>query len=547
MRFQRAIVIGIFGGLFWCDTVLATSASQLPIELHNEKDAFQTKNNNIINEDKLDINTVSLEKIYLKKLVIKNEFARDKNIVNLKNIADKYENKNVDINDLYEAVFEITSYFRRSGFPAATAYLPPQSVSDGKIDICVELGRYGKITILNDSRVKDSTIKSLISKLHVGETINSRKLETVINNINDIGGIKVDIILKPYDKIGESELLIQIKNGKYENYAMYSENYGSQSSGRYRYGFSESFSELYGKGDKLTVTASISNQRQHNYGIQYEQNIGNDGSKIGININKTDYELGSNYSSMGAIGNASTIGIYGVTPFYKTSNSELELHYGLEYRDLKDEMREFDYAIEKHSYGVNLGVNGMELLPKTSINYDFTIYAGNLIADKAYIGEIPLQIDNTGIYKKGFVNFNLIHGFDEKLDVLLRVQAQKAANNLDSSDQFYLGGANGIRAYPQGEGSGDEGYQVNAELRYHTKVPGLILSTYFDIGHIKYEKGNNFTGGTTLKGWGIGTFWSDSRGYWLKLDYARRIGLANDATENAKAKQRLWFSFGKNW
>ena len=47
---------------------------------------------------------------------------------------------------------------------------------------------------------------------------------------------------------------------------------------------------------------------------------------------------------------------------------------------------------------------------------------------------------------------------------------------------MYLGGANGVRAYPQGEGSGDEGVLGTLELRYHTNLPGLILSTYFDAG-----------------------------------------------------------------
>ena len=66
------------------------------------------------------------------------------------------------------------------------------------------------------------------------------------------------------------------------------------------------------------------------------------------------------------------------------------------------------------------------------------------------------------------------------------------------------------------------------------------------LAHVKYSNNNTLSGGTTLKGWGIGASYSQS-GYWARLDYARRIGLCKDATDSAKDKQRIWFIFGKQW
>ena len=90
-------------------------------------------------------------------------------------------------------------------------------------------------------------------------------------------------------------------------------------------------------------------------------------------------------------------------------------------------------------------------------------------------------------------------------------------------------------------------FQATAELRYHTKVPGLVLSTYFDIGHVKYMHDGTIPGGTTLKGWGIGVTWSRPNDFFARFDYARRIGLADNATDDAKSKQRMWFQVGKVW
>ena len=45
------------------------------------------------------------------------------------------------------------------------------------------------------------------------------------------------------------------------------------------------------------------------------------------------------------------------------------------------------------------------------------------------------------------------------------MRGQLAFDNLDSSEKMELGGAYGVRAYPEGEAFGDEGYIATAEAR----------------------------------------------------------------------------------
>ncbi|MBQ6778778.1 MAG: BamA/TamA family outer membrane protein, partial [Acidaminococcaceae bacterium] len=117
------------------------------------------------------------------------------------------------------------------------------------------------------------------------------------------------------------------------------------------------------------------------------------------------------------------------------------------------------------------------------------------------------------------------------------------ASNLDSSEHIYLGGARGVRAYPQGEASGDEGLLGTLELRYHTPVKGLVLSTYFDAGHVRIEKDDH--GSMTLKGWGIGLSYTKPNDWFARFDYARRIGSDDKMSEDARSRQRMWFIAGK--
>ena len=81
-------------------------------------------------------------------------------------------------------------------------------------------------------------------------------------------------------------------------------------------------------------------------------------------------------------------------------------------------------------------------------------------------------------------------------------------------------------------------------MRYHTPLPGLSLSTYFDTGHMMDKASDS---STTLQGWGVGVNYTKPNDWFARFDYARRIGLSANASEAAKSRARMWFMLGKVW
>jgi hemolysin activation/secretion protein len=68
------------------------------------------------------------------------------------------------------------------------------------------------------------------------------------------------------------------------------------------------------------------------------------------------------------------------------------------------------------------------------------------------------------------------------LDVNL--SGQHAFDNLDSSERFSLGGASGVRAYPTGEGGGDEGSLLSLNLT--KQLSDTLYGTLFvDSGYVR--------------------------------------------------------------
>jgi hemolysin activation/secretion protein len=65
-----------------------------------------------------------------------------------------------------------------------------------------------------------------------------------------------------------------------------------------------------------------------------------------------------------------------------------------------------------------------------------------------------------------------------------RVRGQWASRNLDSYNQFTLGGVNGVRAYTSTDGTGDHGVLASLELT-QTLSPVLSVTAFYDGGQVQ--------------------------------------------------------------
>jgi hemolysin activation/secretion protein len=70
--------------------------------------------------------------------------------------------------------------------------------------------------------------------------------------------------------------------------------------------------------------------------------------------------------------------------------------------------------------------------------------------------------------------------------VAARVRGQWASRNLDSHNQFTLGGVNGVRAYTSTDGVGDHGVLASLELT-HDIAAALSVSAFYDGGQVQIQ------------------------------------------------------------
>jgi len=151
-----------------------------------------------------------------------------------------------------------------------------------------------------------------------------------------------------------------------------------------------------------------------------------------------------------------------------------------------------------------------------------------------------------GHYSKWNLNLLRLQSLGDSASLFLAFSGQKAGKNLDSSEKFVLGGAQGVRAYPQGEAAGDSGYLASAELRYllvWRALPGVLQPFVFvdggsvRINELPFAAGNNRR---HLAGGGIGLSWARANDFQVKLTLASRIGNQPSSASDSDRHVRGW-------
>lgn len=457
----------------------------------------------------------------------------------LQEILNKYQKRSVKVAELNNLTAEITAYAKECGYTVAQAVVPPQEVAGGSLEIKVYVANYDKINITqNDSDIATGVLNNYLSGLKPGSTITDSKLEDAINNINDLPGVQARAVLKPGGEPGTTSLDVEATRRPVWNNYVFVDNGGGYWSGRYRYGFNTEINNPGKIGDKFILNGMLSSHDVKNYGIRYELPVGSRGTRVGIAYSQSSYEMSTN-SFYDTLGKSKGISLYGMTPVYRDRSNRITAIYGYDHRDIEDELRFSVNELgrmktEKDADVWHVGISGSQYNVNQFTQYSLIYWYGDIDTEgqNAYYdgGYHKLTGDLLNIWYDGDWNYRI------------KASGQMASRALDGSEQFYLGGINGVRAYGASDGYGDLGYLATAEIRRATGIEGLEAAVFIDSGAVK----NKFDGTMDhLAGWGVGLRYAKPGDWYAQLDYARKIDARPDRIERDDHDGRLWFQLYK--
>ena len=110
-----------------------------------------------------------------------------------------------------------------------------------------------------------------------------------------------------------------------------------------------------------------------------------------------------------------------------------------------------------------------------------------LANSNGYATTDALTANTGGAFQRYNINFNRLQRITDSTQGLINFYGQLANKNLDSSQQFILGGPSGVRAYPTGEGAGSQGgvaqFEVNQNFWYNSPIGTLSGMAFWDAGY----------------------------------------------------------------
>lgn len=468
--------------------------------------------------------------------------------------------KDLSLADLQRAADLITLYYRERGYFVARAYVPAQDIKDGIVEISVLEGKLDRISIkpTGETRLRDSVVEArLRAALAADGLIREADLERGLLLLNDIPGVDVRSVLSPGAVLGTSMVTAELSEGPLVSGSIDVDNYGNKFSGRYRLGGTLSLNDPSGYGDLLSLRATASSGTSYGR-LVYQIPLGDSGLRLGGAYAETRYTLCCEFAPLRARGDAQTATLNLLYPFLRGRDFSL---YGTAAYDTR---RYFNSTIvgttsDRKADVVTLGVNGdsRDFLGGGGLSaFGFAVSSGQLNLDgwDADRAADAATARTHGGYIKAAYSLTRLQRLGEATSLYAGLGGQLASKNLDSSEKFILGGPLGVRAYPVGEASGDEGLLLNLELRYDID-PALQLAAFVDHGEVRLHKtawagwqGANTRIGNRygLSGYGIGLNWNQPGNFLVRAAVAHRIGdnpgrdaNGNDS-DNTKNRTQWW-------
>ncbi|KAB7627957.1 ShlB/FhaC/HecB family hemolysin secretion/activation protein [Alkalilimnicola sp. S0819] len=442
--------------------------------------------------------------------------------------------KAYDLAGLQALANRVSRHYREHGYPFARAVLPAQSLDDGRLRLDIIEGHYGEVAASGEPRLA-SAVQAYLRPLKAGEPIASDALERTLLIAGDLPGVRLTPVMRPGERHGTGDLDVRVAAAPRVSGEVALDNHGSRYSGEYRARGRLAVNRVLMVGDEASLTALYTSEDTWFGDIRYSLPLGSSGLRGSVAYAHTDYQLGKGFE--GYTGTAK-IGSLGLSyPLIRRQQANFLLTAAWQHKDLDDTAEDilYDKAATSQSLPLGLRFDVRDGLAGGGVSY------GGLV-----ITPVQFESRQTGLADADYgltkVNLELarLQALGGGLTLFGRFSGQWADREvIDGSESFYLGGPDGVRAYPVGEGSDSRGWLAQLELRYRAPR-GLEPFLFFDAGRtpgggVNRDERRNISGGGLGLRYGIGALQ-------LELSSAWAVDGGDALSDDKQRTPRVWGS-----
>ena len=477
--------------------------------------------------------------------------------------VQEFVGKELNFEGLNDAATEVRAYYRSRGYFLAQAYLPEQTIRGGVVEITIIEGRWGIIELDKkpSTRLSTGLLAGILgAHLHQGGVITETGLERPLLLISDLPDASVTTELRPSDTVGAANLRVNVDpSGGLVTGQVDADNHGNRFTGEYRYGASVNVNSPFEYGDRFSARVFTTDEKMSYGRVAYDLPLGYWGTRVGASYSQFDYSLSKDFAALQANGEGAVTSVYLFHPIVRTRNSNLILNLGSDQKRLVDRIEsttpitKTEQQIDTYKAGL-VGDFRDGFLGGGLNAWSVTFSWGNLGTTAAAAGTDTRGTE--GNFNKTNVDLRRQQRLTEEASYLFSFSGQWASKNLSSAEKISLGGPNGVRAYPVGEATADQGHVIQNELRYI--VPGfkflngdLTLVGFFDYGWAQINRNparDPTTGVVTdsenirsFSGYGLGSSLGKEGNFLLKISAAWAYTYdEHPQSDTARRVPRVW-------
>lgn len=449
--------------------------------------------------------------------------------------------KTFDLAGLRGLAQRITDVYQAGGYPFARAILPPQDLANGDLRIEVIEGRYGVVQAQGDDSVLARQATAFLDGLLPGSVIASAPLERAALLLDDLPGIQTSATMRPGTQVGTGDLIVQVARDQRVRGDIGLDNAGSRYTGKNRVRANVDINSPFLLGDQLTVRALLSEEKLWLGSLGYSLPLGTSGLRGNVGYSHTSYELAKEFASLHANGTAKVASAGLSYPILRSQKANLTLIATYQSKDLHDNRDSTQTYESKSSQSMPLALQFDYRDAFDGITYGSASWTPGKLKLDAGLTAVDDYKSNGRFHK---INLDVVRlqSLPAGFNLMAHLSWQQANKNLDSSEKLSLGGASGVRAYPSGEATGDEGGLVQLELRYDAGA--YTPYAFMDAGRITVNAKPVVAGDNrrSLSGGGLGLRYQ--RQAW-SADVAlawRTLGGRSLSETNSDPKPRVWLN-----
>lgn len=391
-----------------------------------------------------------------------------------------YMGHEVTLSDLYAIVEKINALYEEQGYITCRAYLPPQTIHEGRVHIGLFEGRVGTVEIQGNAHTRSLYIEDRM-KLKAGSVPRYRDMDEELRWFNATNDVTLHMTLKAGEKPGTTDFVLTAKEPTNDAFTLYVDNAGGEATGRWREGVYYTNRSLFGWRDRLTL-GFLHTRGLNSFMAGYSYPLGLRGTRIELSYNTNATKvIGGQYHAWGipVNGHASALQVMLSHPLRVTPSMKVEASLTLSCQHSVTDIEEVSSLLD------DTFTDGIAALAFTHYGRGGAFYHRHALTYGRWKNDSLTRLAKpsrryafytfNGIYQRGAAHGQLF---------TLRTNLQiSKTDDLRPSKQFFLGGVYSVRGYKENLLGAPNGFSCS--LEYAAPVlnkPAVSLYGFLDYG-----------------------------------------------------------------